>query len=800
MSIRKIIATRFSLILLWAPFGAFCQSTVFADDAADVVDFNRDIRPLLSSNCLACHGPDEENREADLRLDTQVGSRSDLGGHAAIVPGDHDASELFRRITTDDENERMPPVGKGKRFSQAEIEVVKKWILQGANYQEHWSYTKPIRPEVPEIREPGFAIQNPIDAFVLRRLEQEKLSPSPAADRLTLARRVALDLTGLPPTWDEAQAFVEDSRGDAYERYVDAQLSKPAFGERWASVWLDLARYADSSGYADDPPRTIWAYRDWVIRAFHQNKPFDEFTIEQIAGDLLDDPTDDQLIATAFHRNSQTNNEGGTNDEEFRNVAIVDRVNTTMEVWMGTTMACAQCHTHKYDPITQAEYFQLFDFFNQSEDADRGDERPLIEIWEDNEQPKQRNELQRRIARLERQLKNVESKLTDTAEQELSEEREEIASLKKQLDSIRPITTVPIMRDLEPRRERITKVQVRGNYKNTAEQVKRATPAVFHPLRQDLPPNRLALAHWLVDPENPLTARVIVNRFWEQIFGSGLVLTNEEFGSQGDLPSHPEMLDWLAVEFQTDWDVKRLLKLLVMSSSYRQVSRMTPELLDADPTNRLYARGPRFRVTSEMVRDQALFVSGLLSENMYGVPVNPPQPQLGLKAAFGGETDWKTSSGDDKFRRGIYTTWRRSSPYPSMSTFDSPSREVCTSRRGRTNTPLQALVTLNDPVYIEAAQALARKIDMQGGDSIESKIAYGIRTCLVREPTDEETAELVRLYRTAVDRFSQQPDQAKLFAEEPLGKIPHGSDPVDLAAWTVVSNVLLNLDEMFLKR
>ena len=370
--------------------------------ADDTVDFNRDIRRLISSNCLACHGPDEAERAADLRLDTEEGSRVDLGGYAAIVPGDPDSSEIIERMTTDDEDLRMPPEGKGRRLTAEEVELVRRWIKQGADYAKHWSYEKPTRPRLPKVKDPQWA-RNPIDHFVLARVEAAGMKPSPEADRLTLARRVALDLTGLPPTWDEAFAFANDQRPDAYEHYVDQQLGKLAFGERWARVWLDLARYADSAGYADDPPRTIWAFRDYVIRSLNENKPFDQFTIEQIAGDLLEKPTDDQLIATAFHRNTLTNNEGGTNDEEFRNVAIVDRVNTTMAVWMGTTMACAQCHTHKYDPITQEEYFRFFAFFNSTEDADKRNEAPLLEVWSP-EQESQKATWQSRVNELQKLL------------------------------------------------------------------------------------------------------------------------------------------------------------------------------------------------------------------------------------------------------------------------------------------------------------------------------------------------------------------------------------------------------------
>ncbi len=1140
--------------------------------AGEPVDFNRDIRPLFSSNCLICHGPDEEERAADLRLDTQAGSREDLGGYAAIVPGDPDASDVIERLTTDDEEMRMPPAGKGRSLTVDEVALVRRWIEQGASYAKHWSYEKPQRPNLPPVRDSAWP-RNPVDHFVLARLESEGLHPSPEADRLVLARRVSLDLIGLPPSWDEANEFVNDTRDDAYERYVERLLEKPSFGERWARVWLDLARYADSAGYADDPSRTIWAYRDYVIESLNDNKPFDQFTIEQIAGDLIDDPTDQQLTATAFHRNTLTNSEGGTNDEEFRNVAIVDRVNTTMAVWMGTTMACAQCHTHKYDPITQDEYFQFFAFFNSSEDTDKKDERPIVSLWSE-QQETQKLEWASRIAELKSLLgestpellaaqaqwlaqvsgepswnalipdavtsdavtsdavtsdavtsdavsadnrdlaalsdgwiqasgekadrdsytlnfplkagdfvglklevgpqqssnfvltgatatwtpsgstaidarylrielpgdnrilhlaelqafsgdKNValpglpsqsstgsggkvefindgitdgnfkKHKTTHTATEKdpwleidlgsskpidrlvlwnrtdggakigerldgfkvllldgdrevvwqatpekvpstsgeyapggaislkfdsafadyqqsgfsassllldkpdekkgwaiggetgkhheltlllktpqhlsdgtltvrldqqsthqkhlldhfrvsltsdlnaaewakmpadvrqivrsggaelgadsqvqlaayyrsisplLAPARDESIKLEKMLREIKPYTTVPVMRQLPGDQHRVTKVQIRGNYLSTGDEVSEGVPAAFHPLVEDRPRDRMALAQWLIDDDNSLTPRVIANRHWEQIFGIGIVDTSEEFGSQGELPSHPRLLDWLAVELRDGgWDLKALLRVLVTSATYRQSSVTSGEMIESDPQNRLLARGPRFRISAEMIRDQALYVSGLLSDKMFGAPVKPPQPQLGLKAAFGSATDWQTSLGEDKYRRGIYTTWRRSSPYPSLAQFDAPNREVCSLRRIRTNTPLQALVTLNDPVYVEAAQALARRM-VAASEATADRIAFGFRSALVRDPTAEETERLTRFVEKAKQHFADRAEQAQQMATEPIGDPPEGSDVADLAAWSVVGNVILNLDEMYLKR
>jgi cytochrome c553 len=749
---------------------------------ADQVDFNRDIRPILANNCFTCHGPDEKKRQASLRLDRYEIAIADRDGTRAIVPGNPQASALVQRIASSDADERMPPAETGKKLTPQQIETLTRWIKQGAKYSPHWAYVKPIRPPVPPVANRAWP-HNAVDSFILARLEHEGLGPSPEADRYVLVRRLSLDLTGLPPTIEEVDRFVGDKSPDAYEKVVDRLLASEAFGEHWARMWLDLARYADSAGYVSDVPRQIWAFRDYVIRAINANKPFDQFTIEQIAGDLLPDPTPEQIIATAFHRNTQTNNEGGSDREEYRNVAIVDRVNTTMAVWMGTTMACAQCHDHKYDPLTQKEYFQLFAILNNTEDADRADEKPVYSLATEAE-PKKKA----------------------------------------------AVASVPIMRELPANKRRITTIQYRGNFLDRGPAVTAGVPALFPPLPKDLPPNRLALARWLIDENNPLTARVVVNHYWEKIFGIGLVATSDDFGTQGEMPSHPELLDWLATELVArHWDLKYLVKLLVTTAAYRQSSRLTPALLERDPDNRLLAHGPRFRLDAEAVRDQALFVSGLLSRKMYGPAVRPLQPSFGLSAAFGGAMDWQTSAGEDRYRRGVYIQWRRTNPYPSAVTFDAPSREVCTVRRSRSNTPLQALVTLNDPVYVEAAQALGRRIFLgvqasrlpkdadgtpapqrrdagetpapQGAgkstfSSSAEKIRYGWRLCLARPPCEAEVASVVRLHDQARDRFARQPEQARKMAGAAL---PPGADPIEPAAWAVVGNVLLNLDEMFMR-
>jgi Protein of unknown function (DUF1553)/Protein of unknown function (DUF1549)/Planctomycete cytochrome C len=756
------------------------------------VDFNRDVRPILSNNCFQCHGPDEKQRKGKFRLDTKEGAFE-----KAIVSGKPEASSLVARINSKEADELMPPTKSGKKLTPRDIEIVTKWVKEGGKYAQHWAYVKPVRPAVPEIRNAKYEIRNAVDSFIFARLQKEGLAPQPEADKYALARRVALDLTGLPPTPAEVEAFIKDESPEAYEKLVDKLLAKPVFGEHLARNWLDLARYADSAGYADDPPRTIWKYRDYVINSFNANKPFDRFTIEQLAGDLMPHPTTEQLIATAFHRNTMTNNEGGTNDEEFRNVAVVDRVNTTFTVWMGTSMACAQCHTHKYDPITQKEYFQIFAILNNTADSDKTDESPTIPIWADDQLG--------RKAELDSLIIDLEDQLKDKKPTEWKAERDRLALLKKQQVELKPVTSVPVMRELTGTQRRKTRIQFRGNFLDLGDEVTEGVPAAFHPIKKapestSVGCNRLDFAYWLMSPENPLTARVIANRYWEQIFGIGLVRTSEEFGTQGEQPSHPELLDYLACDLATDWNVKRFLKLLVMSAAYRQSAKVTPELFERDPENRLLARGPRVRLTAEMVRDQALSAAGLLSPKMLGPSVRPLQPNLGVNAAFGGSIDWQTSTGEDKFRRGVYTQWRRSNPYPSMSTFDAPNRDTCIVRRARTNTPLQALVTMNDPVYVEAAQALARRMMEKGGTTTSEKVRFGFSACLVRQPTDAEVTRLVKLYRDAQASFDKSPTKATQFATNPLGPLPKGVDAVDAAAWTVVANVLLNLDEMLMKR
>lgn len=1146
-----------------------CSGAIRAEN--EPISFNRDIRPILSSACIKCHGPDEDERKGGtkesggLRFDTEEGSRQALDEGFAIVPGHPEKSALLARVTTNDPDDIMPPPKSGKKLSATEVKLLEDWIRSGAKFTKHWSYKTPVRPEPPK------SAPNPIDSFIQQRLEKEGLKQQPEADRATLIRRLGLDVTGLPPSPEEVEAFVNDQTPGAYDRLVDKLLASPAYGEHWGRQWLDLARYADSSGYADDPPRTIWAFRDYVIKSFNANKPFDQFTVEQIAGDMLPNPTEEQIIATAFHRNTMTNSEGGTNDEEFRNAAIVDRVNTTMAVWMGTSMACAQCHTHKYDPITQKEYFQMFAILNNTADADQPGDPPLHNFYSEEQKtqraaleqdlaatevkfispgpellaaatkwgqqfpipltwqalkpaglksqaglemtqepdgavlvsktaardtytleipitsdqqlsalrlealpqdtlpgkgpghaggnfvltrlravidpPQDKQAIKARFLRIELpgqnkilQLAEVQvfsgaanvaqhgvasqkstyadavasrandgntegaydkgsvahtavsevdpwwevdlkseveldrivvwsraelperlagfrvvalndqrqpvwekadnpaglevpislnggreivfaaaaadfvqgdfdvdhvisdnpaadpklkqktrgsqkgwavggstgsahsltlmtgapvalpagsrlrisldqqsqyanhtlghfrlsatadagvekilqvpanlagavaipeaqrdaaqkSQITDyyvrEIAAELAAERTMLADLRKQLDSLKP-NTVPVYQELAADKRRKTHVNLRGNYLSLGEEVSEGVPATFHPLKEGEAMNRLGLARWLVDEKNPLTPRVMANRYWESLFGTGIVRTSEEFGMQGELPSHPELLDWLATELiRTKWDLKNFVRLMVTSASYRQSSKFAPGAADLDPENRLLARGPRFRLSAEMVRDQALAVSGLLSHKMFGPSVRPLRPSSGLSAAFGGGLDWQSSTGEDRLRRGIYTEWRRTSPYPSMTTFDAPNRETCTLRRGRSNTPLQALVTMNDPVYVEASQGLARRLTVASPDAM---LRQAYQLVLSRLPSEKELQRLLKLYDETLAFYKADAPKATEMATNPIGPVPQGADVAELASWTTVCGVLLNLDETLMKR
>ncbi len=766
--------------------------------AAERVDYNRDVKPILAKNCFACHGPDETHREAKLRLDVRDDAVTKRKSGLAIDPKNPQASRLLKRVK--DSDDPMPPEETGNALTKEQIRTLEKWIEQGAEYAPHWSFVKPKRAEVPKVDSP---MVNPIDAIIRLELKERGMTFSPEADRHILIRRLSLDLRGLPPTPEEVRAFVADTSNEAYSKLIDKFMADSAYGERMARPWLDLARYADSAGYGSDPLRpNIWKYRDWVIDAYNKNVPFDRFTREQLAGDLLPDATMEQRVATAFHRNTMTNTEGGTDREEFRVAAVKDRVDTTMQVWMGLTVGCAKCHTHKYDPITQTEYYRAYAIFNQTADNDQPSETPVMPVASAESIAKAKV-IDDRIAAIQKEM-NAETPERKAAREEWEKTRkkkdakeakkkvddqfmaesdyfkhgrDEIAKLKKE----RPeITMLPIMQELAGDKNRKTKLMIKGDFLNPGDEVSPGLPAQFANIPVGKEMNRLTLADWIVHPDNPLTARVAVNRLWGQVFGRGLVETEEDFGTQGELPTHPELLDWLATEFiRLKWDTKAFLKLILTSDTYRQSSKVTAEQIEKDPKNIYLGRSPRYRLEAEMIRDQALELSGLLKRKVGGPSVYPPQPDGLWQAAFNGQRTYPTSTGDDKYRRGLYTFWRRTVPYPSMTTFDAPSRETCTIRRIRTNTPLQAFVTLNDPVYIEAAQALAKRIVGEGKSSM--KFAYELTTS--RPATDEIIQPLQKLIEAEKARFEKDPESAKKLASD-----------ANLAAWTVIANVLLNQD------
>lgn len=1132
----------------------------------DRVDFVRDIQPIFKQHCLECHGA---KLEGGLRLDSRA--RALAGGDSgqpAIIAGDPGKSRLIRLVRGEGKV-RMP--FKKEPLPTQQIDQLVRWVAQGAIWPDgvdhpegeaarHWAFVKPLRPPLPKVKDSRWP-RNGIDYFVLARLEEEGLTHSPEADRYSLIRRLSLDLIGLPPAPEEVDAFVADQSSDAYAKVVDRLLASPAYGERWARMWLDLARYADSAGYGSDPLRmNIWPYRDWVINALNRNLPYDEFTLEQLAGDLLPHPTQEQLVATAFHRNTMTNTEGGTDDEEFRVAAVKDRINTTAQVWMGLTLGCAQCHSHKYDPITQKEYYQFYAIFNQTEDTDQPDERPTMPLptleeqektarlksemaaierqiatppasfydelvqWEkvqrnpvewlvlepvelksaggatltalpdhsilasgllpenDTYTVKARTDLQNitavrlellpddslpakgpgrnngnavltslklvaqalkqtpksarfvrvelpgakrilslaevqvfsggdnvalhgqaqqssvdydgparlaidgktdgdffsarstthtkteddpwwevdlgmekpvneivvwnrtdgnvgmrlnsfRVVALNAGRKTVwETKVTEAPktsiklalsgpqnvvlqnasadysqggfevgkaiatkpdlktgwavggqlgqahsavfetsgkvgaeggstlvftlaqnyggrhtigrfrlsvtsrpkpvrevpatirailavapDQRTDAQRQELAAhfrqfapslaklnrqlqqLNQQLAAMKPVD-LPVMRELPADKRRVTHFLQKGNFLSPGERIEAGLPGAFNPLPAGASVDRVGVAKWLVNRDNPLTARVAVNRLWARLFGQGLVKTEEDFGTQGTPPTHPELLDWLALEFMDHgWDMKAALRTMVMSATYRQSSRVAPKLIEKDPLNRLLSRAPRLRLDAEAVRDQALALSGLLSRKIGGPSVYPPQPDGLWRAAFNGQRTYPTSTGADRYRRGIYTFWRRTVPYPSMATFDAPSRENCTLRRLPTNTPLQAFVTLNDPAFVEMAQALGRRLMREGGAGVAERVRYGLKLCLARPATGEQVKVLTTLYEGELAKYRANADAAKKLSTDPLGPLPSGLDAAEAAAWTVVANVLLNMDGVLTK-
>lgn len=752
---------------LWMAIVCLGLLSVFSCSGKKEIDFNTQVRPMLNNNCLGCHGGVKKQSELSF-LFMEEALLPAKSGKPAIIPGNANGSELIKRVTSLDPEVVMPP--EDHRLNEQEIGILKDWIDQGAKYQDHWVYVEPDPNIAPPEVESDWKT-NEIDQFVLAKLQEEGLSPSELAEKTTLIRRLSLDLIGLPPTIEETNQFINDNDPNAYNKLVDRLLDSKHFGERWAAVWLDLARYADSKGYQKDRLRKdIWRYRDWVIEAFNKDMPFDQFTIEQLAGDLLPNPTDDQILSTAFHRNTMTNDEGGTDDEEFRVAAVIDRLNTSFEIWQGTTIGCVQCHSHPFDPIKHEEFYELYAFFNNTTDHDDGRDSPLKKLYSPDQLKKRKS--------LEEKLKSFEQ-TGDTVSSEYQTQLEEFLNIRPGM--------VQVMEEMPADSSRETKIFIRGNWLMHGEKVSPDTPDYLPPMADGYPKNRLGFAKWLVDGNNPVTARVIVNRFWEQMFGSGLVTTVEDVGTQGQKPSHPELLDWLSLQFANEykWSVKSLLKTIVLSSTYRQSSKVTPELLERDPANSLLARGSRYRLSAEAIRDQALVISGLFNPEPYGPSVMPFQPE-GVWNVIRHVDRWELDTLGDQYRRALYTFWRRVSPYPSMMTFDAPSRELCISRRIRTNTPLQALVTLNDPVYVEASEALATKMQQEGGESTSSQIKYGFQRALMRPPNEERLKYLLEFYESTKEKYREANADA-------------GEEFFEKQAMINVANVLLNLDEVVMK-
>jgi hypothetical protein len=781
------------------------------------LDFNRDVRPLLSDRCFACHGPDNEDRQAGLRLDRREVATSALdSGIIAVVPGDPAASEMVARVTTADPDLVMPPPEVGKPLKPAEAEILKRWIAEGAEYRGHWAFQRVERPALPEVRDDAW-VRTPIDRFILARLEAEGLDPNPEADRWTLARRLALDLTGLPPDPAAVDAFLADTAPDAYETYVDGLLASPHYGERMAIEWLDAARYADSHGYQTDSSRSNWPWRDWLIGAYNANLRFDEFTVHQLAGDMLPQPTRDQIVATGFNRNHRINGEGGIIAEEWRVETVIDRVEATGQTWLGLTLGCARCHDHKYDPISQREFYSLFALFNNVPESGTimgepnragGNSAPVLAI----PTPEQEAE----IARLEQAVADARAAVQafdqETTDKPNTQAKAAVEAARKSLAAFRrTIPTTMVMKEGPPRDAFLL---VRGEYDKRGEQVLPGLPAFLPPLPEEARPDRLGLARWMVSRDNPLTARVWVNRIWERFFGTGLCKTSENLGSQAEYPSHPELLDWMAAAFMEGdgmpavdgrpagpWNMKAFVKLLVTSGVYRQAATVTPDKAARDPANRLLARAPRIRLPAETVRDQAIAAAGLLVPTIGGPSVRPWMP-AGVwdeTSRYGNLRGYTPDTGPGRYRRSMYTIWKRTAAPPTMLLFDAPSRETCQVRRSRTNTPLQALALLNETSFIEAAQALATRMLAEGGDRPGDRIARGFRLAIGREPTDAELATLVAGFESDRDAFAAAPDAARAFADVGLVEPPEGLPAAEFAAYALAANVIINLDEFVMR-
>ena len=830
---------------------AFLFSSVAAVRADDLpVDYSTQIKPLLIARCANCHSV--KKQEMGLRLDSARKLLEGGDSGPAVIPNDSAKSLLVHAITGAEGASVMPP--EGEKLKPEEIALIKRWIDEGAKSPadeitvetpkksvDHWAF-QPIQHPIPPAVANATALKNGIDNFIRHRLDLERLAPSDEAERTTLIRRVSFDLLGLPPSAEAVREFLADRSPDAYERMIDRLQASPHYGERWARDWLDAARYADSNGFTRDQPRTIWKYRDWVIDALNANLSFDQFTIEQLAGDLLPNPSLEQLIATGFHRNTLINEEGGTDPEQFRVEATVDRVSTTGNVFLGLTVGCAQCHDHKYDPITQRDFYQLYAFFNSTEFLPGDQAAPRIDVPTSEQirtgEPQRKAEIRSQIAKLEQELKDQESKIAadlTTWEKSLTEEdkaklpfniknavelpvvdRSEVhkRDLDKhfrglsiarekypQLDAIGRLheaepkfPTTMITREAD--QHRTTFIQIRGDFLRPGAKVDAAVPAALSASNsQPSQKNRMYLAEWLVSTENPLTARVIVNRYWQRFFGRGIVETENDFGTQGDKPTHPDLLDWLASEFRgvkpRAWDVKHIQRMIVTSATYRQSSHARADLSEVDPLNKLLARQSRIRVDAEMIRDAALMASGLLTEQLGGPPVYPPQPE-GVFDFTQDKKPWKTSTGPDRYRRAMYTHLWRSSLYPSMGIFDFPDPNIACTRRIRSNTPLQSLTLANDETFFEFARGFAaRLLESTTLDDI-FRLSYAFETAVGRMPSATELARLKEFLDQQRQRFASDQTAAESFAPNPA---PPNTTLAEAASWAAVARVIMNLDE-----
>lgn len=733
------------------------------------VDFNLHVKPILSDRCFKCHGPDANKVEGGLSFAVKEKAFTALGenkDHYAIVPGNIRQSALIDRIFSEDPQFIMPPPESNLMLEPYEKEILKKWIEQGAEWKEHWAFTPPSEVEIPKVVNKTWA-RNPVDHFILSKLEARKITPSPPARAEKMLRRLSFDLTGKPPTLEDLDNFLADPSDDNYEHFVDTYLNSAAYAERMASEWLDLARYADTHGYQDDLERTMWPWRDWVIHAFWENMPYDQFVTWQLAGDLLPDASREQIIATAFNRNHKITQEGGVIPEEYRAEYVTDRTNTFATAFLGLTMECAKCHDHKYDPISQKEYFQLFGYFNNV------DEKGLIESYGE-----------------------IPAPYITITDEEISK----TLTFINNPDSVKEISLLVMKEKKEPRQ---TYVLERGLYDKPTIPVTPAVPSFGKKKGDQDVSDRLGLATWLFNEDHPLTARVMVNRIWKQLFSRGLVATSYDFGNQGALPSHPELLDHLALKFRKEgWDIHKLIKYIVMSATYRQSSAVSPELLEIDPDNRLLARAPRVRLSAEMIRDHALSISGLLVSEIGGPSVKPYQPPGLWEETTGGgggsTSKYVQDEGGKNYRRSLYTFWKRTVPPPNMMTFDTPSRDLCNVQRENTSTPLQALVLLNDPQFLEASKALAFLAAKQTPNSEDEMINYMFRLATSRKPEADELVSLKELYREERERFTDNPDDAAIYLNTGSADLPAGEAP-KMAAYTFIASTIMNLDETIRK-